>query len=304
MYGKRRSSSLLNGRNVGGRFQDSGNGLMARIWRSLSWMFSSEGKASDSLNGPRQFENRFVPLSLVPDKHRGYKIKASSDLGNLPPDEESHKKSNPYNSLVFAQPTDILNLFTEKAPIRVREAVRKILSQLTGSIGKFCIETMLITTPDRLASLLNNLQMTGYLLWNAEYRYSLCEELNPGSYSSDFPNEDEEKDLGPRTDLQDTLFQFVKTLPDEIVYGLVENVSVPVVDAMRRSVDSAIDALTNGAANQIAAATTATTHLHSRVLVQQTGSSTLHLCFWHLALGYWFRDLEVKLELASAINTN
>jgi hypothetical protein len=93
-------------------------------------------------------------------------------------------RSNPYLKAVSTlTPSDLISKFTMTAPTRVQNAVRQTILGLIGSLPKQAFETTTITTGQRLASLMFQLQMTGYLFKNAEYRLSLSQSL--GTINSD-----------------------------------------------------------------------------------------------------------------------
>lgn len=56
---------------------------------------------------------------------------------------------------------------------QVQEAVRTTVLGLLGSLPRHAFETTAIATGDALANLMFQLQMTGYMFKNAEYRLSL-----------------------------------------------------------------------------------------------------------------------------------
>ena len=100
-------------------------------------------------------------------------------------------------------PSDLISKFTATAHPRVRDAVRSTILGLIGTLPKQAFETTTITTGERLASLMYQLQMTGYMFKNAEYRLSLRQSLgmdsdNLGKYlledgQLDGNNEDDEQ---------------------------------------------------------------------------------------------------------------
>lgn len=86
--------------------------------------------------------------------------------------------SNPYLQVVAKlSPSDIISKFTSTAHPRVQDAVRSTILGLIGTLPKMAFETTTITTGERLASLMFQLQMTGYMFKNAEYRLSLSQSL-------------------------------------------------------------------------------------------------------------------------------
>lgn len=86
---------------------------------------------------------------------------------------------NPYMKVVSnLSPSDLISKFTSTAHPRVQDAVRSTILGLIGSLPKIAFGTTTITTGERLASLMYQLQMTGYMFKNAEYRLSLSQSLD------------------------------------------------------------------------------------------------------------------------------
>ena len=86
--------------------------------------------------------------------------------------------SNPYLQVVSKlSPSDLISKFTSTAHPRVQDAVRSTVLGLIGTLPKMAFETTTITTGERLASLMFQLQLTGYMLKNADYRLSLSQSL-------------------------------------------------------------------------------------------------------------------------------
>mmetsp|Transcript_43227 Transcript_43227/g.104679 ORF Transcript_43227/g.104679 Transcript_43227/m.104679 type:complete len:558 (+) Transcript_43227:207-1880(+) len=85
---------------------------------------------------------------------------------------------NPYMQVVSQiSPSELISKFTATANPRVQEAVRTTILGLIGSLPKLAFETTSVTTGQRLASLMFQLQMTGYMFKNAEYRMSMQHSL-------------------------------------------------------------------------------------------------------------------------------
>lgn len=86
--------------------------------------------------------------------------------------------NNPYLAVVAKlSPSDLIRKFTASAHPRVQDAVRATVLGLIGNLPKMAFETTTVTTGERLASLMFQLQMTGYMFKNAEYRLSLSQSL-------------------------------------------------------------------------------------------------------------------------------
>jgi len=110
-----------------------------------------------------------------------------SDDDDNDDDDESQKitgpspsllAKNPYMQVVSKiSPSDLIAKFTAESDPRVQEAVKTTILGLIGSLPKLAFETTSITTGQRLASLMFQLQMTGYMFKNAEYRLSMSQSL-------------------------------------------------------------------------------------------------------------------------------
>ena len=84
--------------------------------------------------------------------------------------------SNPYLKVVSGlAPSDLISKFTSTAHPRVQTAVRTTILGLIGTLPKMAFDTTTITTGARLASLMFQMQMTGYMFKNAEYRLSVAQ---------------------------------------------------------------------------------------------------------------------------------
>jgi hypothetical protein len=112
---------------------------------------------------------------------------------------------NPYMAVVSKlSPSELISKFTGTAHPRVQNAVRTTILGLIGGLPKLAFDTTTITTGQRLASLMFQLQMTGYMFKNADYRLSLAQSLgvSPDLAASsllmagtDDDEEDEDKNL-------------------------------------------------------------------------------------------------------------
>mmetsp|Transcript_7880 Transcript_7880/g.19335 ORF Transcript_7880/g.19335 Transcript_7880/m.19335 type:complete len:462 (-) Transcript_7880:378-1763(-) len=103
-----------------------------------------------------------------------------SDQGKGP--SPSLLAKNPYMQVVSKiSPSDLIAKFTAESDPRVQEAVRTTILGLIGSLPKLAFETTSVITGQRLASLMFQLQMTGYMFKNAEYRLSMSQSLGMSS---------------------------------------------------------------------------------------------------------------------------
>eukprot|EP01031_Cornospumella_fuschlensis_P025965 gene25965-31355_t len=82
-----------------------------------------------------------------------------------------------YKLVSSLAPNDMLLKFTKTAPSNVQEAVKSTVMNILGSLPNYVLDAALITTSSKLANLLYQMQMTGYMFKNAEYRMSLTKSL-------------------------------------------------------------------------------------------------------------------------------
>ncbi|KAL3811047.1 hypothetical protein ACHAXA_004558 [Cyclostephanos tholiformis] len=115
----------------------------------------------------------FGPLSTSTSSSSSSSLSSSAQ----PPPE------NPYLSMITRpSPSDLISRFTSTAPTSVQDAVRTtILGLIGGMASQMKFDTRTIATGERLANLMFQLQMTGYMFKNAEYRLGISQGLGIGS---------------------------------------------------------------------------------------------------------------------------
>uniref|UniRef100_A0A7S3Y058 Uncharacterized protein n=1 Tax=Heterosigma akashiwo TaxID=2829 RepID=A0A7S3Y058_HETAK len=74
-------------------------------------------------------------------------------------------------------PGETIARFMQTAPQNVQAAVRNTIVGLLGSLHQRGFETQAVTTGQNLANLMFQLQLTGYMFRNAQYRVSLQKSL-------------------------------------------------------------------------------------------------------------------------------
>lgn len=162
---------------------------------------NAEGDDDDGEGGP-QAGNNFGPLgNATSSSSTSAPIDAtaspsSSSLSTASSNNDN--EANPYLRVVSRlAPSDLIARFTSTASPRVQDAVRTTVLGLIGGLPQMAFSTKTVATGERLASLMFQLQMTGYMFKNAEYRSSLSRGLGgseermqlPGSST---PEEEEE----------------------------------------------------------------------------------------------------------------
>jgi hypothetical protein len=70
-----------------------------------------------------------------------------------------------------------LKSFAETAPSNVQEAAKATIVNIMGSLPSFALDAALLTTSTKLANILFQMQLTGYMFKNAEYRMSFTKAL-------------------------------------------------------------------------------------------------------------------------------
>ena len=71
----------------------------------------------------------------------------------------------------------MLAKFSRTAPLSVQEGVKSTIANLLGSLPQYALDAALVTTSSKLANLMFQMQMTGYMFKNAEYRMSFTKSL-------------------------------------------------------------------------------------------------------------------------------
>lgn len=74
-------------------------------------------------------------------------------------------------------PHEMMRRFTSSAPRNVQEAAKSTIMNLLGTMPNYALDASLITTNKKLANLLYQMQITGYMFKNAEYQMSFTKLL-------------------------------------------------------------------------------------------------------------------------------
>lgn len=102
-------------------------------------------------------------------------------------DEDLALINNPYlQTLTQVPPAEIIYRFTSTASPRVQEAVKSTILSLIGTLprmgkdatGEANFKARVVTSAERLASLMFQLQLTGYMFKNAEYRMAISKQID------------------------------------------------------------------------------------------------------------------------------
>jgi hypothetical protein len=74
-------------------------------------------------------------------------------------------------------PNEILVKFSQTAPPNVQEAAKSTIMNILGSLPNYALDAVMVTTSNKLMALLYQMQITGYMFKNAEYRMSMTRSL-------------------------------------------------------------------------------------------------------------------------------
>lgn len=103
----------------------------------------------------------------------------NSEFDGLVPDDPPPPQINSFTQIVSRlSSTEAIGRFMETAPPRVQAAVRNTVAGLLGNMKPFSVDASTVTTSENLANLMFQLQMTGYMFKNADYRLSLKQSLS------------------------------------------------------------------------------------------------------------------------------
>ncbi|KAJ8613607.1 hypothetical protein CTAYLR_006147 [Chrysophaeum taylorii] len=241
------------------------------------------------------------------------------------------EEDNEYYRLVAAlSPKEIIGRFAKTAPERVQEAVRQTIMGLLGNAGGFAMETTTATTSERLANLMFQLQMTGYMFKNAEYRVSLSESLEsiPALAPSDMALNGEDDDELPQVrgqvkvkvgaeEVTVDADAYMAELRNEVTelrreLALVETEKTAtarrdLLAYIRSMPQEQMGELTNDVTPDVLDGMKKLVYSIMRgmgaatvepgVVLQQSGQAMAQLCMWQLVIGYNLRELEVRDQL-------
>lgn len=221
----------------------------------------------------------------------------------------------PYDSLIHSSPSEIFSLFSDNAPLRVKEAAMATVTALIGTLYKYTVDATFTTTTESLNTLLNQLHMTGYMLCNAEYRLSLYEKLNnaipqdnsQGDTPENDPYEGEER-LEGGISRTDDLLTFIRQLPEAQTNSLTENASVQAIQVLKSVAQVVVQGLAANSKQQSSLQLDFVNRGNKQFLapialplITQNAVSIKQLCLWHLALGYTVRQIEVRHQIQESL---
>lgn len=82
-----------------------------------------------------------------------------------------------YRQISAIEPSDMVAEFVKTAPLEMQHTVKATIASLFGTLPEGMFNSQVTTTRRNLASLMFNMQMTGYMFKEAEFKMSLQESL-------------------------------------------------------------------------------------------------------------------------------
>ena len=92
-------------------------------------------------------------------------------------DKKTPSKAKYIQMVESLTPNEMLMKFTQKSPKNVQEAAKSTVMSVLGTLPSYALDAAIITTSSKLANLIYQMQLTGCMLKNAEYRMSLTRTL-------------------------------------------------------------------------------------------------------------------------------
>jgi hypothetical protein len=124
----------------------------------------------------RQMEDGIIPTGPESLARIEHKVNQNVNVKIL--EASNNAEAAKYFKMIESlEPNDMLTKFAKSAPKHVQEAAKGTILNMLGNLPNYALDAALITTNTKLANLLYQMQMTGYMFKNAEYRMSLTKML-------------------------------------------------------------------------------------------------------------------------------
>jgi len=242
---------------------------------------------------------------------------------------------NPYFDVVMQiAPNELIRRFMMSSPPQVQSSVRTTILGLLGTMPQFAVETNILTTGAQLAQVMFQLQLTGYMFKNAEYRVSLSRSLDAIAALPDSAELDSALGRGEDTmpkpagkisvtmndgqTVQVDAAAYTQELRREIEslradlerveQEKKENKESDLLAYIKSLPEDQMRDLTANMSPEVLEAMEKLVQVvvqsmgggeqvDSDTVVQQSGTAMGQLCMWQLVIGYNMRELEVKEEL-------
>lgn len=147
----------------------------------LSPIFEDENENTASNNLKSWIEQQGSSCSIIPtgpESLARIEQKVNDNVNMRVLSSSRNAEAAKYFKMVESlAPNDMLLKFAKTAPKAVQEAAKSTIMNLLGNLPNYALDAAMITTNTKLANLLYQMQMTGYMFKNAEYRMSLTRML-------------------------------------------------------------------------------------------------------------------------------
>eukprot|EP00293_Proteomonas_sulcata_P003071 CAMPEP_0184323716 /NCGR_PEP_ID=MMETSP1049-20130417/131697_1 /TAXON_ID=77928 /ORGANISM="Proteomonas sulcata, Strain CCMP704" /LENGTH=301 /DNA_ID=CAMNT_0026645289 /DNA_START=170 /DNA_END=1075 /DNA_ORIENTATION=- len=225
-------------------------------------------------------------------------------------------------------PGEMVGQFMSTASPRVQTAVKNTIIGLLGSLrASPAFDASIITTQKALASLMFQLEMTGYMFRNAEYRVGLQKSLNQASLPP-APEEDNPTpavkgqitvDLGDGKEVQVDAGTYVTELSREVeslkkeianlkqsqeqekvkdLLAYIQNLESSEMQSLTNSISQEVlDAMKQLVDSVIKGISGQADGLGPDTMTEVPASTLAQLCMWQLVVGYNLRELEARESL-------
>merc|ERR1712151_882394 len=154
------------------------------------WLEGNNNNKGKGVSGQNERADNRLPISFfgensIEEEEEQEESAPSSALAKRD-DEDLALTNNPYlQTLTQVPPSEIIYRFTSTASPRVQEAVKSTILSLIGTLprmgqdagGEANFKARVVTSAERLASLMFQLQLTGYMFKNAEYRMAITNSV-------------------------------------------------------------------------------------------------------------------------------
>lgn len=141
-------------------------GDVNREAKIMNWGPKSNNPSSGS------YSDGIIPINPSDDRQSSKVNFNRNDMTQRSPDTVKY-----FNLIDKLAPNDMIQKFVSSSPKHVQEAAKSTIMSLFGSMPGYALDAALVTTNAKLASLLFQMQITGYMFKNAEYRMSLTKSL-------------------------------------------------------------------------------------------------------------------------------
>lgn len=209
-------------------------------------------------------------------------------------------------------PNELVGKFQAQAPPSVQEAAKSTIMSILGQLPHYTLDASLLTTSTKLYNLVYQMQMTGYMLKNAEYCFSMTRALKglpklppsskvsrgnltvsgefvdilelTGALSQEVEELRAELTLirnSRENELRSNLLTYIQALPERELGKLTSDMDSSVTEAMNMLVAALMERLG------------IPTTTGPEVVVQQSMGALSQLAYWQLVVGYRLRELEV-----------